>query len=84
MRLANRPRGLDHYQFRIRHTPAERCAALMSSRRFHDQVWASVPTFGCGLPPCGDLYPRLDLLMPVSGRYVTAGFAARALAMIVH
>jgi len=84
MLLANRPRGLDHYQLCIRHTPAEQCAGAHGLRRFHDQVWATVPTFGCGLLPCGDLYPRLDRLMPVSGRYVTAGFAARALAMIVQ
>jgi hypothetical protein len=53
---------------------------------------------GASMIRCGREYPRsavdyyhavifirgLTRLMPVSGRYVTAGFAARALAMIVH
>jgi hypothetical protein len=48
MRLANRP---DHYQLRIRHTPADQCVVLIGYRSFHvhDQEWATVPTFGCGL-----------------------------------
>ena len=83
MRLANRPSGLDHYELRIRHTPADPCALLMGSG-------ASMIRSGRPYPRSAvDYYHAVIFIHSVTG-YASlgplcdSGLRATSTAMIAH